>query len=75
MVKSYVLIKAKTGFVQSALEKIRKIKKIEKADSVTGKYDVIVKIKVEETNEILNIVAGKIQDIEGIDETKTCIAT
>lgn len=75
MVKGYVLIKMKTGFVQSGLEKIRNIQKIEKADIVTGEYDIIVKINVKDTNEILNTVAGKIQEIEGLDETETCIAT
>ncbi|MCK7512962.1 MAG: Lrp/AsnC ligand binding domain-containing protein [Desulfobacterales bacterium] len=58
----------------SIRDSMRGIKGVEKADVVTGHYDVIAVIEAQDTNEIFSKVLQKIRGIKGINRTETFVA-
>lgn len=75
MVKAYVLIECDTGSVQSAVGQMQEMDEVKESTAVTGEYDIIAELEVEQVDELLKTVAGKIHEIGGIGDTTTCIAT
>lgn len=73
--RAFVLIRCDVDAVLSAVEKMGGIEGVERVDAVTGKYDAVAVVDVDTTDEVREIVAGKIHSIEGVAETTTCIAT
>lgn len=75
MVKAYVLMTCETGSIQGVVEEMQEFVEVVEATAVTGEYDVIAKLEVEEVDELLKIVAGKIHGLPGVEDTTTCIST
>ncbi|MDY6780184.1 MAG: Lrp/AsnC ligand binding domain-containing protein [Halobacteria archaeon] len=75
MTKAYVLVECEVDSVLSAVDDIENAEGVVSVSPVTGKYDMIVEVEVDEVDELRNIVAGDIHDTYGIKETTTCIAT
>ena len=73
--RAFVLIRCEVDSILTAVEEISKIDGVTRADAVTGKYDAVVEIDVEDTDEVRRIVAGEVHDTPGVAETTTCIAT
>ena len=72
MVEAYVLIQTEVGKAASVAEEVRTIDGVEKADDVTGPYDVIVKAASEDVDQLGKLVVAKIQAVQGITRTLTC---
>lgn len=72
---AYVLIEVETGYVKDVVRELKKIKDIEAVCVVTGPFDIIVHLSGESVKEIGDLVISKIQPIEGILNTTTCICT
>ncbi len=75
MVEAYVLMTCETGSIQSIVDEMESFEEVNEVTAVTGDYDVIAKLAVEEVDELLKIVAGKIHGIAGVGDTTTCIST
>jgi DNA-binding Lrp family transcriptional regulator len=45
---------------------------VEASEDVTGPYDVIVRARAADINELGRLVVSRIQAIDGIDRTLTC---
>jgi DNA-binding Lrp family transcriptional regulator len=45
------------------------------ADSVTGPYDIVVVLEVEEVRELASVVAGTMGGLRGVTHTTTLLAT
>lgn len=73
--RAFVLIRCDIDSVLSAVEEISGIDGVARVDAVTGKYDAVAEIEVEDTDEIRRIVAGEVHETPGVAETTTCIAT
>ncbi len=78
VVKAFVLIQteievAKTNKVAAALNKLGG--EVKSVDSVTGPYDIIVKLEGETLEEIGTIVDEKIRTVAGVYRTVTCLIT
>ncbi len=61
------------GFSRSVIEKIGKMKGIEKADLLFGDFDAIFKIKMPKIHEIENTVMEEIHMVEGVESTLTLL--
>ncbi|KXA89369.1 hypothetical protein AKJ57_05380 [candidate division MSBL1 archaeon SCGC-AAA259A05] len=74
MVEAFIFITAEVGKVRDAINDIKELENVKEAHVVTGPYDIIANINVEEMSKIRDIVEKKIQQIDGIASTNTAIA-
>jgi DNA-binding Lrp family transcriptional regulator len=76
--EAYVLVRIATqtdmcGFSRSVIEKIEKMKGVEKANLLFGDFDAILKIKMPKIHDIENTVMEEIHMIEGVESTLTLL--
>jgi DNA-binding Lrp family transcriptional regulator len=72
MVSAYILILTEVGKAAQVASAVAEIDGVEAAEDVTGPYDVIVRAKAKDVDELGRMVVARIQAIEGIDRTLTC---
>ena len=72
MVEAFVLIQTEVGKAKVVTDAVRTIDGIASADDVTGPYDVIVRAKAADVDQLGRLVVAKIQAISGITRTLTC---
>jgi DNA-binding Lrp family transcriptional regulator len=72
MVSAYILILTEVGKAAQVAAAVAEIDGVEAAEDVTGPYDVIVRAKAKDVDELGRLVVARIQAIEGIDRTLTC---
>lgn len=70
-VEAYVLVQTAVNAAHVARD-IRPVEGIVSAEDVSGPYDVIVRVKANDMDELGQMVVSKIQKIEGITRTLTC---
>ncbi|HYW02068.1 MAG TPA: Lrp/AsnC ligand binding domain-containing protein [Candidatus Acidoferrum sp.] len=70
MVTTYVLIKTLRGHTTRAIDELRKFSEIELSAQVTGKYDLVIRIKNSDPEQIDNILT-KIRTIDGVTAANT----
>jgi len=70
MFPTYVLIKAQRDHVTHVVEELRKFSEIEFSAQITGRYDLVMRIKNTNPEQIYNIV-NKIRTINGVTATNT----
>lgn len=73
-VRAYVLLNVEAGKLNSVVETISNLDEVKEAYPITGDYDAIVCIEVEDVADIRETVANKIHGIDGVKETSTHIA-
>jgi DNA-binding Lrp family transcriptional regulator len=74
MVKAYVLIKASSGKEDQALREILGLSVTEEAHKVFGPYDIIAEVKARDMESVIEIVVGKLRQIDGIVDTQTLLS-
>jgi DNA-binding Lrp family transcriptional regulator len=72
MVSAYILILTEVGRAAEVAVEVAKIDGVDAAEDVTGPYDVIVRAKANDVDELGRMVVAKIQAVDGIDRTLTC---
>src|SRR5450759_3305289 len=72
--KAYVLINASPGRALEVAKKMEGVSGITAADAITGEYDVIAVCEAPDVNSIGSLIVDKIQKIEGVFKTVTCLA-
>ncbi|MDQ3537867.1 MAG: Lrp/AsnC ligand binding domain-containing protein [Actinomycetota bacterium] len=72
MVSAYILILTQVGKAAQVAAAVADIDGVEAAEDVTGPYDVIVRARANDVDELGRLVVARIQAIEGIDRTLTC---
>jgi DNA-binding Lrp family transcriptional regulator len=73
-VRAYVLLRVEAGRLNSVIDTIAQLPEVQEAYPITGDYDAIVSIEVENVADIRESVATKIHKINGVKETSTHIA-
>ena len=71
--KAYVLINASPGRALEVARKMQGQSGISAADAITGEYDVIAVCEAADVNAIGQLIVEKIQKIEGVFKTITCL--
>jgi DNA-binding Lrp family transcriptional regulator len=76
--EAYVLLKIATqsdvcGFSRSVVDKLKKMKGIEKAQLLFGDFDAILKLNMPKIHDIENTVMEEIHMIEGVEATLTLL--
>ncbi len=72
--RAYVLIETQVGKVKAVVKDIRGLQGLVSVDAVTGPYDVIATIEMDNLNEIGDFVTAKIHTVKGISRIVTCLA-
>jgi DNA-binding Lrp family transcriptional regulator len=72
--KAYVLINASPGRALEVAKKMENVTGITAADAITGEYDVIAVCEAPDVNSIGSLIVDKIQKIDGVFKTITCLA-
>lgn len=72
-VQAYVLAMVKGGQSEKVTAALREIEGVKGAHSVTGMYDVIAFVEAEGSAALGQLVISKIQAIESIVRTHTCV--
>ncbi|HEY8759805.1 MAG TPA: Lrp/AsnC ligand binding domain-containing protein [Candidatus Dormibacteraeota bacterium] len=72
--KAYVLINASPGHAIDVARALQGLAGITAADAITGEYDVIAVCEAKDVAGIGNIIVEKIQKVEGVFKTITCLA-
>ena len=71
-VHSYILIQTEVGKAAGVAKQVSAIEGVDAAEDVTGPYDVIVRARAANVDDLGKLVVAKIQAVEGITRTLTC---
>jgi DNA-binding Lrp family transcriptional regulator len=72
VVHAYILIQTEVGKAAQVAQTISEIDGVQKAEDVTGPYDVIVRAEAETVDELGRLVVARVQAVDGITRTLTC---
>lgn len=72
--KAYVLISASPGHAIEVAGRLQGQTGITAADAITGEYDVIAVCEAADVNAIGALIVEKIQKVDGVFKTVTCLA-
>ncbi len=70
-IKALIFCKVHHKAMENVINKFNQISEIKKVFSLTGDYDLLAEIEVENSDELYNSFAKKIDYIEGIIKTNT----
>ncbi|MFC1872992.1 Lrp/AsnC family transcriptional regulator [Chloroflexota bacterium] len=71
--RAYVLIESAVGRAGEVVAALKKIPGVTAVDTVTGPYDVILRIECDNLNDVGDVVTGQVHPIPGIIRTVTCL--
>lgn len=74
MVRAYVLISTSPGKAIDVVSRMVDQEGIIQADAITGEYDCIAQIEASDVAGIGSLIVEKIQRIDGVFKTVTCLA-
>ena len=74
MVRAYVLISASPGKAIAVAARMQSQDGIIQADAITGEYDCIAQVEAPDVAGIGSLIVEKIQRIDGVFKTVTCLA-
>ena len=72
MLSAYVLIQTEVGKAGQVAEAIRGIDGVQRAEDMTGPYDVIARVQASGMDELGRLVVARIQAVDGVTRTLTC---
>lgn len=74
MITAFVLLDVEVDRVPEVAETLSDLEGVTEVYSVTGRYDLIVKVKVAHNEDLADVVTGRIGKVEGIQGSETVIA-
>jgi len=74
MVTSIILLKVKRNKVNDVAVQIADIKGVSEVYSVTGKYDLVVMIRVKSNDDLSDLVTTELAKVKGIQKTDTMLS-
>ncbi|HTT73726.1 MAG TPA: Lrp/AsnC ligand binding domain-containing protein [Thermoplasmata archaeon] len=69
----FLLVETEVGRLDDVLRRIRAVPSVTEVHSVTGPFDLIVKLESEHINTALDTVVHRIRRIPGIKATETLV--
>ena len=73
--RAFVLIQTVPGRVGAIIRSLERMPTVGTIDPVTGPYDIIALLEVDDIREISHLVAGTIGGMRGVTRTTTLICT
>ena len=72
--KAYLLIEAEPGLSFNVIRGLKKLPEVIGADFVSGPYDIIARVDVEDVNAIGRLITDEVHPLQGVVRTVTCIS-
>jgi DNA-binding Lrp family transcriptional regulator len=72
-VKAYILVTTESRVTKVVLDKLRATHAGQVVEAVTGPYDIVVTVEVEDMDALGRFITNKVHVIEGIARTLTCV--
>ncbi len=72
-IRAFVLIQTLPGRVAAIIRVLDKMEVVKGVDPVTGPFDVVAYLEVEELRDISGVVAGTIGGLKGVTHTTTLL--
>ena len=72
--RAFILIETVVGETKGVMAKLEHMEGVKSVERVTGPYDVIAVVQVENLSDIGELVESNIHPIAGISRTITCLA-
>jgi len=72
VIKAYILVRTRVGKLEEVLEKAKEIENVENISVVSGDYDIIIKVKVNDLEDLMKLT-DKLHLINGIKQTVTYV--
>ena len=73
VVKAFVLIQVQLGKARSVAKALSNVRGVKMVHAVTGMYDVIAYLELEDMTSLSDFVVKKIQTAKGVERTHTAI--
>jgi len=74
MTDAYVNVLVDSGAVSNAANSIAELDEVSQVHLITGEYDIIAQVEVDDKNELPEVVADGIHDVSGVIDTVTNVA-
>lgn len=74
MTEIYILVTSKSGRITDVYDKAKEVKDITDSNIVTGPYDIILKFKSNDWDNLTKEKIDDIRNIKGVKETTTLVA-
>ncbi len=74
-IKAYVLANVEVGSGEGVVEDLLALEAVKSAENVTGPFDVIAVVEVDDARALGNLLISKIETTKGITNTLTCVVT
>lgn len=74
MTDAYVNVYVDAGAVRQAAEEIQSIDAAKTVHVVTGEYDLVVQLDLDDSDDLPDVVANEIHPVSGVIETVTNVA-
>ncbi len=74
MVTAFVLINARRDMIPETAESLAELKEISEVYSITGEYDLIAIIRVQNNEELAHLVTHTMLKMRGIEKSETLLA-
>jgi anthranilate phosphoribosyltransferase len=74
MTDAYVHVLVDPGAISTAASRIGEIDAAETVNLVTGEYDVVVEVELDDREELPRVVAEEIHEVSGVVDTITNVA-
>ena len=71
---AYLLIEAEPGLSFNVIRGLRDLAEVTGADFVSGPYDIIAKVEVDDVNAIGRLITDDVHPLQGVVRTVTCIS-
>ena len=72
--RAYILIETRVGRAKTVLEELRVLDSVLEADIITGIYDLIALAEADDMVALVDLVTARVQNIDGVERTITCVA-
>ena len=72
--RAYILIETRVGQARETLVALRALDNVIEADIITGTYDLIALAEADDMVALVDLVTARVQNIEGVERTITCVA-
>ncbi|GGQ46995.1 Lrp/AsnC ligand binding domain-containing protein [Streptomyces flaveolus] len=74
MISAIVLIKTSVDRIPEIAEQIASLENVSEVFSVTGTYDLIAMVRVNQHEDLAEVIPGRISKIPGVEGTDTHVA-
>ncbi len=71
---AFVLVKCQLGQVERVANQVMEIDGVSEVHSVTGPWDLLVKLYAEDYDAFGDVIPGRVQKIAGVRDTETLLA-